>query len=320
MDTIRKLVLITVSITNAEIIIGLIGNVLAFLVFSRKAFARSSINIYCRGLAISDCFMIAYTIFTVGSQYVTTYSVNKYTITCKIMYFFLTTISPVSGWILVAFSIDQAICVTNTQRFQFTKRRNFQIGVLVFLAIFHTGAYIGIPILLELKNITVVAYGYNITAQTCALTNIPNMKPILFIYFVESNILPFIIMVLTTAYIIWELRKSTRRLETSFSTKSVNSNSKKSRQKRYALNSVALSLLFITLTCPVVVEVLFPSGDYVYDTFAYRICSFFFYMNYSCHFFTHLIVNSVFRREFLTMIGFRSFRSFTPGTVSGVTI
>ena len=309
MDTYKKLLLITVSITNAEIIFGLIGNVLAFLVFSRKAFAKSSINIYCRALAISDCFMIAYTVFTVGSQYVTTYSVNKYTIACKIMYFFITTLSPISGWILVAFLIDQAICVTNTQRFKFTKTRNFQIGLIAFLTVFHIGAYIGVPILIEVKYVRVVMYGFNVTAQTCALSNIPNIRIFLLIYLIESNFVPFAIMVLTTIYIIVKLRESDRRLS-SFSSQSVISlktvsRSKKTKQKKYAMNSIALSFLFITLTSPLVFELIFPSGDFVYDTFTYRICTIFFYMNYCSHFFTHLIVNSVFRRELLMMVGLR---------------
>jgi hypothetical protein len=319
MDQIRKVILITVSITNGEIIIGLIGNVLSFLVFSRKAFAKSSINIYCRALAIFDCFMIAYTVFTVGTQYVTTYSVNKYSIACKIMYFFTTTLSPISGWIVVAFSIDQAICVANTQKFQFTKKRSFQIGVCIFLAVFHLCIYIATPILLELKNVTIVIYGYSITTPACSLTTLDNVQAFLLIYLFESNFVPFAIMILTTVYIIRELRKSSNRLATSFSSNILNSQtamvSKKTKQKKYALNSVALSLLFIALTSPVVFEMMFQSGDYIYDTYAYRICTIFFYMNYSSHFFTHFIVNSVFRREFLMMIGFRSF----AGNVSGVT-
>ena len=307
-NLVQRMIIITVSITNLFIGIGIIGNVLSFLVFSRKAFAKSSINIYCRALAIFDSFIVVYLILTILTWYVNTFSTQKYTISCRIMYFFNTTFSPISGWILVAFGIDQAICVSNTQRFQYTKKLSFQIGLIIFLAIFHIGAYIGLPIQLEVKNITIVVYGFNVTLQSCALGNIPNVKPYLTTYLIESNIVPFVIMILTTVYIVRVLRNSTKRVVSQLNV--ANSKSMKSaRQKKYALSSVVLSILFILLTAPTAAVLIFPSGDFVYDSFTFRIMSIFFNINYSCHFFSHFIVNSIFRNEFLNMIRFRSERN-----------
>lgn len=299
--------LIANTVTNVVIVIGLIGNLLSFLVFSRKAFAKSSINIYCRALAIFDSFGIFFLILSIGTYYVNTYSVHKYTSTCKLMYFWITTFSPISGWILVAFSIDQSICVSNTQWFQYTKKLSFQIGVVAFLAIFHIAAYIALPILLELKNVTIVIDGFNVTSQMCALSNIPDVKPYIIAYLIEANIVPFLIMILTTIYIVRELHKSSKRVL------SVNVNvinSKNSKKRKYALNSVALSIIFIVCTSPSVFIQIFPSNDFVIDSFLYRIFGTFFYVNYSCHFFSHFIVNSVFRQEFLAMIRFGSGSTF----------
>jgi len=51
--------LILLKISFATVSIGLVGNLLSFLVYSRKAFKKNSINIYCRALAIVDSLIIA---------------------------------------------------------------------------------------------------------------------------------------------------------------------------------------------------------------------------------------------------------------------
>lgn len=309
MDYYKQMTLITVSITNAEIILGLIGNLLSFIVFSRKPFAKSSINIYCRAIAVFDSFGVVYVIFTMGSWITQAYPMNKYTINCKLTYLFVSTISPISGWIVVAFSIDQLINVSNNiQRLLFIRKRSFQLGVVAFLALFHLAIYLIIPISLEIKNVTMVIAGFNITSPTCALTNIPFFPTLGTIYLVESSIIPFFIMIITTVCIIRKLKLSTHRLSM-LNTSAAHSSSKRVKQRKFALNSVALSVIFVSFTSPIVVQLISPStGDFIKDAFLYRLFSIFFYLNYSIHFLTHYAVNSIFRREFLNLfrrVGFK---------------
>lgn len=331
MDYLKRMTLITVGITNGVIAVGIVGNILTFLVFSRRSFAKSSINIYCRAIAIFDSFSIVYVVFTMGTYIFPSYSVNKYDLNCKIMYFFIATLSPISGWCVVAFSIDQAINVANTQRLAFVGKRKFQLALVAALGLFHFGAYMIIPIAIEIKNVTVVISGVHVTFPTCSLTNIPFASTLLLIYLIESNFLPFFMMMCTTVFIIRALHMSARRLSmfntlkprksmsTTAMATNTSSRSKRSKQRKFALNSIALNVLFVTLTSPVVIQIIAPStGSFLQDSFLYRLFSLFFYINYSIHFFTHLVVNSIFRREFLRMFGAKLPNS--PGSVSNYSL
>lgn len=332
MDYLREMTLITVGITNGVIALGLVGNVLTFVVFSRAAFSKSSINIYCRAIALFDSFTIVYVVFTVGTHFVpnSSYSTNKQPISCKIMYFFITTVSPISGWLVVTFSIDQALNVAasaNPNRIisALLNNRRVQLGVVVVVASIHLAAYMIIPIEIEIKNVTVVVTtSLTATFPTCTLNSISFFPTLVVVYLVESNLVPFSLMLLTTVYILRALRASARRFDSTshalfkmsldsssmniaVRTRNTSSMSPRSRRgkraRKFALNSVALSVMFFALTCPLVVLMILPStGSFLLDSFLYRLLSIFFYVNYSIHFLAHFTVNSIFRREFLDLL------------------
>lgn len=302
--------LVTILISDIIIILGLIGSVLSFLVFSRKAFARSSINIYCRALAIFDCFTVIYLIFNTGSD---TNHLNfllsvKNTVGCKVFYFFMVGISPISGWILVMFSIDQAITVSYTTRLAFIKQTHFQILIVLFLALFHIGVYSVIPIDLDVINTTIESL--NQSTLYCNLNNLRSMRALNILYLIETNFLPFFILMLTTGYILKSLRASTQRLSQFTITVSVtisrSTRMKKSKQKKFAINSVVLNILFVVLTCPVAISFIFQSNEIYYDIMVEHTVAIFFFLNYSLHFLTHFLFNSIFRRHFFHLFSLKS--------------
>ena len=91
---------------------GIVGNFISFLIFSRKAFRKNSINVYCRALSISDSLIISF-------QFANDFALIFFNIDlfsssnafCKLSNYIFVSASPISGWILVAFSIDKAMCV-----------------------------------------------------------------------------------------------------------------------------------------------------------------------------------------------------------------
>jgi hypothetical protein len=66
METENKIVKIETSIRFAILLFGLIGNTLTFIIFSRKVFAKNSINIYARALAFIDNFILLRFIYDAG--------------------------------------------------------------------------------------------------------------------------------------------------------------------------------------------------------------------------------------------------------------
>lgn len=303
MDYFDIFCLITIIITDIIVIFGLLGNLLSFLVFSRKAFRKSSINVYCRALAIFDCFTAIVLIFNTGSDtdglgFLLSVKTN---IGCKIFLYITVAFSTVSGWILVMFSIDQILNVSNSQRLEMFKKKHVQIGMILTVALVHVLLYLVIPIRLTIIDSPIS--GTNLTTPLCSVNNMPLTRLFQIIYLIECILVPFVIMMLTTVYILRVLNSSMRRLSV-FESKSMRSIAMKSKykQRKFALNSVALNILFIALTCPLVIGFMISSGNVLVDILIQRSMFMLFLLNYSIHFATHFIVNSVFRRQFFKMI------------------
>ena len=98
---------------------GIIGNLIVFLVFSRKSFQNNSVNIYCRALAISDSLIILLQIPTMvsiifyGSDiYATSDAICKFTLYAAVF------LPPISSWNLVVFALDKLACVMFPNRYK----------------------------------------------------------------------------------------------------------------------------------------------------------------------------------------------------------
>ena len=89
--------------TIIVIIIGLVGNFISFILFSRSpSFRKNSISIYSRALAIFDSFIIYQAIVNfyliLDNYYIGMYS----DLTCKLIYYILYAFGSIPGWILIA--------------------------------------------------------------------------------------------------------------------------------------------------------------------------------------------------------------------------
>jgi hypothetical protein len=107
-------------------------------------------------------------------------------------------------------------------------------------------------------------------------------------------IIPSILMVIATAFLINSVRKL-RMGE--FTDKLSHSNEENGhREIRLAIMSITLNIIYVALTLPLPVSILF--GDYVSDFFLF----FNFYLfcfSYSINFYVLLAMNRLFRSEFL---------------------
>lgn len=291
-------------VTDAVISLGLIGNVLNFLVFSRKTFRKKSISIYCRALAIFDSYTLINLIFDTQSQYLNINWSIKYSIACKIFYFVSAGISPISSWILVLFSIDQIISLSSSKRLRFIKNRGVPILLILILVIFHIFIYTFIPVLLEIKNVTVE--NLNMTIASCSINNLPYSQIFESFYLIESSFLPFLITLFTSSLLLNRIYNAKRKLSSVFNLNPVTklkSNVKISKRIKFGLDSVTLNGIFIFFTSPLVIYLIFPTGNYLNDIFNEKFISIFFYLNFSIPFAAHFVVNSLFRSNFLSMIG-----------------
>lgn len=323
-----KIICLITTIINT---LGLIGNVFSFLTFSRKAFSKSSIHIYCRALAIFDSFILLLIIFDLLFTYMNLDLKLHSNATCKSISFLIAAIVPISGWILVAFSIDQIITAkslpppplppstksfsrrgtgsghrhhhhmtaySNNTKNNYTNQR---IAIVVGICVVHVLLYAWVPVWVEHKERTIFIRGHNVTTmKSCNPRNLPHAHILAFFYWVESGLAPFVVMMCTTSLIaktLYESRKSLGQMGAQLA--------RKVKDRKYALNSVVLNLLFIVLTSPLLFRFIFNSSDYLKELLELKIASLLFFLNYAFHFLAHFVVNSVFRVEFLKMVGLR---------------
>ena len=289
----------------------IVGSILSFIVFSRKAFQKSSIRIYCRALAIFDLYVIFNLSVDVYSQISGVQLIASNSYVCKVSYFLTDSFTSVQGWILVVFSVDQLIDVSMTKRFAFYKKHWFQYALIIGVFIFHCGLYSQVFVLVTNLGIKIG----NTVSYSCDTLSLA--LPI--VYFIECSLLPFIILLISSSLILRILIRSRRRtgLGTSNSDSSF---TRRIRDLKFAFNSVVLNAIFIIFTTPLVVRLFFPKTDFVTGYYINNILSLFFYLNYALHFWVHLSFNSIFRNEFLILLRIKkrrvNFLSNTTGSRS----
>ena len=292
---------------------GILGNICSFIVFSRPTFAKSSIGVYCKFLALFDLF----TLFNLVNglvAFIIGYSpLNNLTYICQLGFYITVGISPIPGWILVLFSIDQLITVSMTKRFGFIKTKWFQYALIAAVFLFHCGIYSPVVLMVGVHNIT----DDNGTVLFLSCDSFTLILPLF--YLVESSLVPFTVMVVTTSRIVQLLVQSRRRTselgsnhsaesnrsETTTTAKNDQKNSsaiRRARNLKYGFNSVILNILFIILTFPVVVLYIFPQDYFLLYNLIDSICMVFFYLNFALHFWVHFTVNSIFRNQFLILL------------------
>lgn len=176
----------------------------------------------------------------------------------------------------------------------------FQLGVILIITISNLIFYMPIPI-----NLNHIAMNTN-DGQifwVCSLKNLPFYKSMSIFYFVESSLLPFFIMLITTVLTVRALVSSRMHLK---SMMRENSELRLRRVKdiKFAINSIALNVLYVLLQSPIALSLIVNFNDQSIYLLAANAASIFYYLNFSINFFAHFMSNSIFKREFFYLLGF----------------
>ena len=286
------------KITYALNVCTIIGSVMSFIIFSRKPFEKNSFGFYCKLLAIFDLFVMYNLAFGLASIILNSQFINYYDSLCKLYYYVSSIASPMPVWTLVIFSFDQLIVVSKTEKFAIFKKRRFQYASIPVIIIFHCALYIPVLFLSGVEGVAL----QNQTFYSCVVYS--KLMPVVFL--IESNILPFMLIIVSMFFLVTILIKSREKVFSSDHQRP-QSNTQLTRRRnldvKFAFNLVALNIIFIVLTIPIVVCYILPvDSDYLLFSLIYSIGFFLFYLNFALHFWVHLTFNSIFRREFLLFI------------------
>ena len=123
------------------ILVGLLGNMITFIIFSRPVFQKNSISIYCRALAVFESFTIVHLVYEYGIAFSSYFLGNYSDITCIIYNYANSAFGPIPGWILIALSIDKLLNMKNIGN-SLIKKRWFQLVVIASIVLFNLLLYI----------------------------------------------------------------------------------------------------------------------------------------------------------------------------------
>lgn len=282
--------------------IGIIENLLTFIIFSRKAFEKSPIRFYGKSLALFDSFVLFN--LACGIVFISSgrYYIHTSEAVCKIFFFISMGISPIPGWILVTFSIDQTIKISMTKRFKFFHKSWFKYSLILAVVLIHCGIYSDVFMVTNINNIKIDDFT-NETLSWCDIRT--DVLP--FVYISVSVSIPLIFIIMTTFYIVRVLIKSKNRVSISeiSSPKRLVNSSRRKHDLMYGFNSVILNILFIFFSLPIVVFYVMPISNLYISIILKSFGFVFFYSHFITHFWIYFIVNKIFRQEVLCLFHIR---------------
>lgn len=281
-----------ITISQAVVlIIGLIGNLISFIIFSRKKFRKNSISTYCRVLAVFESLVLVELIVNVGQIFFNILIIDLSDVACKIFFYVSAEYASMSAWTLVAFSLDKMLNMKK-RRSSILKNKCFQWSIVAIIVVFNLLLFIEVPIILKREYspfYTKLFY--------CDISSIPFYNAFIIVYLFESGLIPFAVMLISSIVTIILLIKSGKALEQAGNLDT----RRKTRDTKYAISSLTFNFAFIAFKMPLVVIYILIAYNSTIDLYFYYISLFLYYFNASSTFFIHFISNSLFRREFFAV-------------------
>ena len=277
------------SITVA---IGFIGNLISIIIFSRKTFRNNSISTYCIALSVNEFLSLFKFATNIGIIAFNVKLADQSDVLCKVFSYMPITYNAIQPSILVALSVDKLLSM-RMNSIPILKKKWFQLSVVAAIVLFNSLLYLPLGILVKRRE---VAPGHSV----CDRTTVEFLPTLMVIIVFETCLIPFTIMIASSLLIVRLLIKSRNSVAKNGNV----CNHRKSRDTKYAISSVTFNIMFLLLKTPVMIYYTLFAFYLNFDMYYLSISSFLNYLNSASFFFIHLVTNSLFRREFLVLIGF----------------
>lgn len=289
-DDLHTIKTIFLSLYPIIFILGFVGNVISFIVFSQKRFRNTLFNVYFRALNLIYSFTITYTLFDYFNYQ---FNANIQTVSwlfCHFNLYLIYSIAPVAAWLLVVISLDRMLSTKYPSKYLMRKNKRIQILICIFFLIFNLIYYIPLAIYQNYEetfnNVT------NMTDVTCTLND---SGVVYWMDLFNSTLIPFIFMTAFSTITVRHLFKSRLNILNRINQKDY----------KFAITSISMNVCFFVLNSPIViVPLIFNYVDIdqkLYDLF-YVISIIPYYVDFGLIFYINIFVNSLFRQEFLDTI------------------
>jgi hypothetical protein len=283
-------------------ILGLSGNLMGFLVLSRKNMSKLPIKNTYRFLFTSDSIFISQSIISY-MQYGLNFDPTMSSIYfCKAFNYFNYSLSITSPLLLVYISSERLISIKFPTKSSFYKTQKFQVIYLVSATLYGLLFYLGIAFSFDIIDIngTFINETENETIQQCTFKDPILLSVFSWLDLMNRAIVPSIVMVTISCLLSYSIFQSRKRVA---GTQSVLENKNFKKDLKYTITSIFLNLVYVLLNLPISITIFFPN----YQSSSIYVLSFFlFYFSYGNNFYIIITFNSLIRNEFLLFLGLRS--------------
>lgn len=128
-------------ISISLVIIGLLGNSVAILVYSRKKMRKFSISTYFRAIAMAHIIInLDWLLETLKNDFQIRI-LDKYALTCKLDTFVCKMLPSIATWFEVLAALDRLFTALDPTRFYFIKKARFQLTAIVLVLVLNISFY-----------------------------------------------------------------------------------------------------------------------------------------------------------------------------------
>ena len=116
---------------------GILGNLISFVVFSRKRFKFTIFHIYFRLFVITDSIVLFQALnMTIGYSS-DIWIDDLFSIVCILDEYIYYVACPISAHILVVFTIDRYLSVKNPDQFACRTKKHFQLAICAAIVVYN---------------------------------------------------------------------------------------------------------------------------------------------------------------------------------------
>lgn len=280
--------------------LGLAGNSLMFIVYTRRDLRKLSVSTYFRSLALANLAVNLISIQSFIEKFLDYNIASQSTLACKLVIYMVYATVAVSAWLEVAASLDRFIVIFYLNRFAFVYKPHFRRTIVILIFLFNSSCYLYLLLDLHIEKF------YDGDTQTfrknCVTRNLKTTE-ILDVF--NSVLVPFVIMLVTSCATLVGLLRARTRVSSNMNarcrSKSIHS-SIRHRDIKFCVTLLILNAAFLVLNLPnqFVNLVYFYFNDSIdFDTFENlsAFAHFFNSIGFSATFFIQAGINSLVRKK-----------------------
>lgn len=279
------------------LLMGLIGNFLGLRVLSSRKLEKIGPRRMYQLLFISDSFILI-EILVNYLQYAYQIDVTIVSnLACKSFHFLNYSLATISPMILVYISLERYVAVKYPSKVsQFRSFRN-QLQFFALIIVFNFVYYVPIPIFIGLKvNGTDTEIHEALTG--CDFSNTNAKDIISYMDLVNRAVLPFTLMSFCSGMLIKQIINSRQRIQ--MNNFSLGERRRSQKDIKLGCTLICINVIYILFNLPYSVAVFLDD----YNTNNIYIFSYYlFYSSFAINFYIILMSNSLFRKQFLIIIG-----------------